>query len=185
MTAEKNIDRVLLVHILECIDRIQTYTCDGREAFFNSRLVQDAVARNLQTLAEWTQRLSTTLESGERDVRWKAIAGFRNVFGPQISWLGLRNDLGDHRKPAYGVGTGCRTDVSGARYDGRIPVSSAGTLYLKHPQATLSHVRRIPRRASKAFEWWQSRQDSSKNSWTRSKKHQRCRAQPDCVKYCL
>ncbi len=37
--------RVYLAHIVECIDRIQDYTMGGREAFFLSRLTQDAVIR--------------------------------------------------------------------------------------------------------------------------------------------
>lgn len=42
-------------------------------------MVQDAVVRNLQTLAESTQRLSASLKATEPDVPWDSIAGFRNV----------------------------------------------------------------------------------------------------------
>ena len=49
---------VYLRHILRCISRTEEYTRGGREAFFASTLIQDAVIRNLQTLAESTQRLS-------------------------------------------------------------------------------------------------------------------------------
>ena len=42
-------------------------------------MVQDAVVRNLQTLAESTQRLSDAIRTTEKDVPWPAIAGFRNV----------------------------------------------------------------------------------------------------------
>jgi uncharacterized protein with HEPN domain len=51
-------DRLYLIHIHEAIGRIKEYVQDGREAFLESRLIQDAVIRNLQTLAESTQRLS-------------------------------------------------------------------------------------------------------------------------------
>ncbi len=54
-------DRVLLDHIRECIGRIEEYTGGERSIFFESHLVQDAVVRNLQALAESTQRLSRTL----------------------------------------------------------------------------------------------------------------------------
>jgi uncharacterized protein with HEPN domain len=40
-------DRVYLRHILRCIARIEAYTAAGRESFFSSELVQDAVIRNL------------------------------------------------------------------------------------------------------------------------------------------
>ena len=80
-------DRALLNHIRRCIDRIRTYTNEGRAAFFSSDIVQDAVARNLQTLAESTQRLSPSLKSTEPDMPWKGIAGFRNVL--VHNYLGL------------------------------------------------------------------------------------------------
>ena len=87
MTPGKEKDRVLLAHIRECIDLIRTYTSEGREAFFRSRMAQHAVVYNLQTLAESTQRLSDALKSGEPDVPWKNIATFRNVLVRQ--YLGL------------------------------------------------------------------------------------------------
>ena len=42
----------------ECLDRIHEYTGGDRARFEGSRLIQDAVIRNLQTLAESSQRLS-------------------------------------------------------------------------------------------------------------------------------
>jgi len=44
-------DRVLLVHMRDCLYRILEYTNAERSRFDASRLVQDAVIRNLQTLA--------------------------------------------------------------------------------------------------------------------------------------
>jgi uncharacterized protein with HEPN domain len=43
-------DRVLLVHMRECLDRIHEYTGSDHTRFDASHLVQDAVIRNLQTL---------------------------------------------------------------------------------------------------------------------------------------
>jgi len=40
---------------------------------------QDAVMRNLQTLAESTQRLPISLKTAHAEVSWERIAGFRNV----------------------------------------------------------------------------------------------------------
>lgn len=76
-TAES--DRVLLLDIPECNERVQEYTREGREAFLATRMAQDALVRNLQTLAESTQRLSAGLKERERTVPSRAIAGFRNV----------------------------------------------------------------------------------------------------------
>jgi len=72
-------DRVYLEHILEAIQRIVTYTEGRRESFMNDSLVQDGVLRNLQTLAESTQRLSETLKSVHPEMDWRAISGFRNI----------------------------------------------------------------------------------------------------------
>lgn len=59
-------DRVLLLHIHECLRRIAEYTQASRSTFFETPLVQDAVVRNLQTLAESTQRLSETAKASHR-----------------------------------------------------------------------------------------------------------------------
>lgn len=72
-------DRVLLAHIRDCMERIREYTGNERSTFFESQIVQDAVVRNLQTLAESTQRLSESIKATEPDVPWREIAGFRNV----------------------------------------------------------------------------------------------------------
>lgn len=65
-----------------------------------ARLVQDAVIRNLQTLAESSQRLSSDIKGTEPQVPWRELAGFRNVIvhgclGVDLSaiWLVVENDL--------------------------------------------------------------------------------------------
>jgi uncharacterized protein with HEPN domain len=72
-------ERVYLKHILRCIARIEEYTAAGRESFFSSHLIQDGVIRNLQTLAESSQRLSEGIRVSHPAVDWKGLAGFRNV----------------------------------------------------------------------------------------------------------
>ena len=91
MTPEQENDYVLLNYIRLCIERIRTYSSEGRAAFFDSTMVQDAVARNLQTLAESTQRLSSSLKATESGVSWDAIAGFRNVL--VHNYLGMDLEL--------------------------------------------------------------------------------------------
>jgi uncharacterized protein with HEPN domain len=56
---------VLLTHMRECLDRIAEYANAERKRFDASRLVQDAVIRNLQTLAESSQRLSSDIKRTE------------------------------------------------------------------------------------------------------------------------
>ena len=72
-------DRLYLVHISECIARIEQYTAGGKDAFMADTRTQDAVLRNLQTLSESTQRLSETQKAAHPDADWRGMAGFRNV----------------------------------------------------------------------------------------------------------
>ena len=72
-------DRVYLLHILECIRRIAEYVADGRDQFMESHTLQDAVLRNLQVLAESTQRLSEPAKALQPEIEWRKIAAFRNI----------------------------------------------------------------------------------------------------------
>jgi len=72
-------DRVYLRHIIECLGALQTYAAEGRDAFFHDRKTQKATLRELQELAESTQRLSDALKMAHAGVPWRDIAGFRNV----------------------------------------------------------------------------------------------------------
>ena len=51
----------------------------GERSFFADTMIQDAVIRNLQVLAESTQRLSESTKVSHPEVPWHEIAGFRNV----------------------------------------------------------------------------------------------------------
>ena len=93
-------DRVLLAHMRDCLDRILEYTNAERPRFDTSRLVQDAVIRNLQTLAESSQRLSNEIKGIEPQIPWRELAGFRNVIvhgylGVDLGavWLVVEQDL--------------------------------------------------------------------------------------------
>ena len=72
-------ERVYLGHIRECIQYVEEFTAAGRAAFLADRKTQDAVLRNLQTLAESASRLSADLQARRPEVNWRGIAGFRNV----------------------------------------------------------------------------------------------------------
>ena len=72
-------DIVYLRHIMECIRRIEDNIAEGRGRFLESHTLQDAVIRNLQTMAESTQRLSDDLKEAHPEIEWYRIAAFRNV----------------------------------------------------------------------------------------------------------
>jgi uncharacterized protein with HEPN domain len=69
-------DLVLLEHMLDCLKRINEYTGHEKARFDGYQLVQDAVIRNLQVLAESSQRLSQTSRQQRRRFRGVNSAGF-------------------------------------------------------------------------------------------------------------
>lgn len=91
MTPSADLDAVLLAHMRECLDRIDEYTGRERACFMASRMVQDAVVRNLQTLTESSQRLSSEAKACEPTIPWRELSGFRNVV--VHGYLGLDLDV--------------------------------------------------------------------------------------------
>jgi len=94
-------DNIYLMHILECVRRIEEHAIRGRDTFLTSHTLQDATLRNLQTLAEATQRLSESSKSSQPQIPWSSIAGFRNVLvhnylGVDIEqvWAVVERDIG-------------------------------------------------------------------------------------------
>jgi len=49
--------RVYLAHVLECIQRVERFTNEGRSRFFHDVMVQDAVLRNFEVIGEAAKRL--------------------------------------------------------------------------------------------------------------------------------
>lgn len=93
-------DRVYVVHMLDCIERVFEYCENDEKTFRSSRLIQDAVIRNLQTMAESAQRLSDRSKARAPELPWRAIAGFRNVvvhdylgLDLEAIWLVVANNL--------------------------------------------------------------------------------------------
>jgi uncharacterized protein with HEPN domain len=84
-------DAIYLTHILECIHRIEDNMEHGRDAFMASHTLQDAVLRNLQTMTEATQRLSTELKDRHPEMPWPQISAFRNVLVHNYLGIDLDN----------------------------------------------------------------------------------------------
>ncbi|HEX6374031.1 MAG TPA: HepT-like ribonuclease domain-containing protein [Longimicrobium sp.] len=74
----------------ECIRRVEENTAGGYSAFMASHTLQGAVLRNLQTMAESTQRLSPFIRAAAPSVVWIALSGFRNVL--VHNYLGIELD---------------------------------------------------------------------------------------------
>ena len=93
-------DTLYVRHMLDCIERINDYVGADEARFRNSRLIQDAVVRNLQILAESSQRLSEFTRAGAPEIAWRSIAGFRNILvhnylgiDPDVIWRVIADDL--------------------------------------------------------------------------------------------
>ena len=72
-------DRLYLNDLLERIQRIESYTEEGREVFFQSMLIQDAVVRKFEVMGESVKQLSQELRQNYPEIPWRRIAGFRDV----------------------------------------------------------------------------------------------------------
>lgn len=71
--------RVYLAHILECIQKIERFTADGKSRFHRDDMVQDAVIRNLEIIGEAAKRIDEDYRAACPDIPWRALAGLRDV----------------------------------------------------------------------------------------------------------
>jgi len=72
-------DLLYLDHISERIRRIERCANEGREAFEESHVLQDAVMRNFEVIGEAVKQLSPALRTEYPEVPWRRVAGFRDV----------------------------------------------------------------------------------------------------------
>jgi uncharacterized protein with HEPN domain len=81
--------RVYLVHILECIGKIEQFTADGEERFMRDALIQDAVLRNLEVIGEAVKRVPDSFRQQHPQIPWRAIAGLRDILIHQYEGVDL------------------------------------------------------------------------------------------------
>lgn len=94
-------DAVYVEHMLESIERIESYTEDVDErAFKRSPLIQDAVIRHLEVVGEAATRVSDDAQDRYDDIPWRDITGMRNklihgYFGVDVDvvWETVVEDL--------------------------------------------------------------------------------------------
>src|SRR5439155_20802476 len=72
------------------IARIQRYLQGRREDFVRNELVQDAVLRRLETLADATHKLSDALKARHPKIPWRQVYGFRNIAAHAYEDVDLR-----------------------------------------------------------------------------------------------
>ena len=71
--------RVYLLHIRDALAAIAEYTRDGRDVFFATGMMRDAVVRNLEIIGEAVKRLPPEVTAREPGTPWRKIAGMRDV----------------------------------------------------------------------------------------------------------
>jgi len=72
-------ERLYLVHIAECIEKIEQYTAKGEPEFLSDSKTQDAVIRNFEIIGEAVKRLSESTRQLAPHIQWRSFAGFRDV----------------------------------------------------------------------------------------------------------
>lgn len=97
--------RLYLVHIIECVDKIELFTKDGKEIFLSNILIQDAVYRNFEIIGEAAKHVPDNVRKNIPDIPWRQVAGFRDVLihqydgvDPLQVWQVIENNLLDIRK---------------------------------------------------------------------------------------
>ena len=92
--------RIPLVQILECIERIETFTIDGKSAFYRDARTQDAVLHNLAVIGEAAKRVDAEFRARYPDIPWRSMAGLRDVLIHQydrvrldLVWTAVKDSL--------------------------------------------------------------------------------------------
>jgi uncharacterized protein with HEPN domain len=81
--------RVYLAHILECIQKVERFTTEGRSRFFQDVMVQDAVLRNFEVIGEAAKRLDDVYRAAHPQIPWRSLAGLRDVLIHQYNSVDL------------------------------------------------------------------------------------------------
>jgi uncharacterized protein with HEPN domain len=97
--------RVYLAHILECVQKIELFTADGKGRFMLDRMVQDAVMRNFEIIGEAAKRLDDSYRTAHPEIPWRALAGLRDVLihqyegvEPERVWAIVEGELPNLRE---------------------------------------------------------------------------------------
>jgi len=99
-------DQVYLRHILDAIEKIETYlTGQTYESFSNNNMIIDAVVRELEIIGAATNHLSDLLRESLPEIPWRDAIDMRNIliheyFGVRtlLVWSTCKEDLPELKK---------------------------------------------------------------------------------------
>lgn len=74
-----NRDQTYVNQILDAINKINDYTVEGRDVFYETVIIQDAVIRNIEIIGEVSKRISDEFKESHDSVPWRKMAGIRDV----------------------------------------------------------------------------------------------------------
>lgn len=74
-----NRDQTYVNQICDAINKIQDYTVEGRDVFYETIIIQDAVMRNIEIIGEIAKRVSDDFKVKYDTVPWRKMAGIRDV----------------------------------------------------------------------------------------------------------
>jgi uncharacterized protein with HEPN domain len=105
-----------LRYIQTSIGRIREYTRGGRAIFLSEPIVQDAVLRRLEMLADATAQLSDELKARHPAIPWRQVRGFRNIAAHAYEGLDLARvwEIVEDYLPALGAAIDAEIDRSGS-----------------------------------------------------------------------
>ncbi|HRT26541.1 MAG TPA: DUF86 domain-containing protein [Syntrophales bacterium] len=72
-------DKLYPRHILEAIEKIESYTFVGRDFFMKTSIIPDAVIRNLEIIGEASKQLSDSFKQRNADIPWRNVSGLRDI----------------------------------------------------------------------------------------------------------
>jgi uncharacterized protein with HEPN domain len=70
---------IYLRHVRDALLAVNEYTKDGRVSFLQSKMIQDAVLRNLEIVGEAVKGLDANTRNRAPNIPWRRIAGMRDV----------------------------------------------------------------------------------------------------------
>ncbi len=93
-------DSLYITHILESIERVESYTPANHTTFMESTMLQDAIVRNFEIIGEASKRISQELKDLHPEIPWRRdvlIHDYAGVDAHEV-WNIIRNDLPDLKK---------------------------------------------------------------------------------------